>query len=107
MAPSIQRTALVLSAALAAGGLTLAVSPYAHAAAPALTATVTQTSVWGSGSGAAVVIRAPGDAAATGWTVAFDLPAGTTVASSWSATRTSSGQHYPFVNLSWNGTVKP
>lgn len=46
-------------------------------------------------------------AARQGWTVEFDLPAGTTVSSSWSAVRTQSGQHYTFTNVGWNGTIAP
>jgi hypothetical protein len=107
MVPSIQRTTLILAAALAAGGLTVAIAPSAHAAAPILTATVTRTSVWDSGYGATVVIRNTGDATATGWTVAFDLPAGTTVTSSWSSTRTGSAPHYSFTGLSYNSKVAP
>jgi hypothetical protein len=108
MAPTIaRRVALTLSAAVAAGGLALAVTPSAHAAAPVLTATFTQTSVWNSGYGADIVIRNSGDAAATGWAVEFDLPAGTTVTSSWSSVRTTTGNHYRFTNVAYNGTVAP
>jgi hypothetical protein len=102
-----RRVALTLSAAVAAGGLALAVTPSAHAAAPVLTATFTQTSVWNSGYGADIVIRNGGDAAAAGWAVEFDLPAGTTVTSSWSSVRTTTGNHYRFTNVSYNGTVAP
>jgi hypothetical protein len=108
MAPTIGKR-YVLAAAVAAtltGGV-LAVAPSAHAAGAVLTATVTQTSVWSSGYGADVVIRNTGDAAATGWSVEFDLQAGTTVSSSWSSVRTTGGNHYRFTNASWNGTVAP
>ena len=40
---------------------------------------------------------------ASGWVVEFDLPAGSTVSSSWESTRTSTGQHHRFANASWNG----
>lgn len=43
----------------------------------------------------------------TAWTVGFDLPGGTTVSNSWSSTRTQNGQHYSFVNASYNGTIAP
>ncbi|MEV6520896.1 cellulose-binding domain-containing protein [Longispora sp. NPDC051575] len=72
-----------------------------------LTATFAQTSVWGNGYGATYTLRNPGTAAITGWVVEFDLPAGSTVSSSWSATMTRTGQHYRFANLGWNATVKP
>jgi hypothetical protein len=93
--------------AVAVLGAALLAAPAAHAAGPVLTATVVPSSTWNSGYGADVTIRNSGDAPATGWAVEFDLPTGTTVTSSWSATRTSSGNHYRFASLSWNGTVAP
>jgi hypothetical protein len=108
MAPTIvKRSALALALALAGGGFAVAVAPSAHAAAPALTAMFTQTSVWTSGYGADIVVHNSGDAAANGWTVEFDLPAGTTVTSSWSSVRTNTGNHYRFANVSYNATVAP
>ncbi|MBB5868400.1 hypothetical protein F4553_001779 [Allocatelliglobosispora scoriae] len=105
------RTHRIVIAATAAGLVAAALpallaSP-AQAAAPQLTATVVQVSAWGTGYEARATVTNSGDAAATGWTVEFDLPTGTTVASSWDATRTQTGQHYRFTNLSWNGTVNP
>jgi hypothetical protein len=88
-------------------GAALLVAPAAHAAGPALTASVVPASTWNSGYSADVTIHNTGDAAVTGWVVEFDLPTGTTVTSSWSATRTASGNHYRFAALSWNGTVAP
>jgi chitodextrinase len=79
----------------------------AQAAAPVLKAAVTQTSVWNGGYGADVTITNSGDAASTSWTVEFDLPSGTTITSSWSSVRTSTGQHHRFTNASFNGAVKP
>lgn len=96
----------LLVAGIVLGGALL-VAPAAHAAGPALTATIVPSSTWNSGYGADVTIKNTGDAAATSWVVEFDLPTGTTVSSSWSATRTSSGNHYRFASLSWNGTVAP
>ena len=105
MAPTIlYRGALAL---VATGGFALAVIPSAHAAGPVLTAAFHQTSVWDSGYGADIVIANSGDAAVTSWAVEFDLPAGTTVSSSWSSVRTSSGSHYRFTNASWNGKIAP
>ncbi len=72
-----------------------------------VTAKVTQTSVWNGGYGADVVVTNGCAAATTAWTVEFDLPSGTTVSSSWSSVRTSSGQHHRFTNAGFNGAVKP
>ncbi|GIH10248.1 hypothetical protein Rhe02_83150 [Rhizocola hellebori] len=93
-------SAVILSA------VTAAALP-ALAAAVALRAQVVQTSTWSTGYGADVVITNVGDAASTGWTVEFDLPVGTSVASHWSATKTQTGQHYRFVNASFNGDIAP
>lgn len=102
-----KRTVLFGAVAAALLGGAVAVAPAAHAAGAVLTATITRSSTWDSGYGADVVIRNSGDAPATGWAVEFDLPAGTTVTSSWSAVRTGSGTHYRFANAGWNGTVAP
>src|SRR5687767_3214397 len=92
-----------LAAALTAIGL-----PAAQAAEPLLTAQIVQTSTWSSGYGADVIVSNGGTAAATtSWVVEFDLPAGTTVSSSWSSVRTQTGQHYRFTNVSYNGDIAP
>ncbi|MET8175595.1 cellulase family glycosylhydrolase [Streptomyces clavifer] len=80
--------------------------PQAQAAA-GLTAEITRTSTWDSGYGAAVTLTNNGDTAANGWTVEFDLPAGTDVSTHWSATKTRQGHHYTFTNVSYNGAVAP
>ncbi|MER7002057.1 cellulose binding domain-containing protein [Dactylosporangium sp. NPDC000555] len=91
--------------AAAVGAATFLVVPLASAASASLTATFTRTSVWDGGYGAGFTIANRGDAAATGWVVEFDLPAGSSVSSSWDSVRTGSGQHYRFANTSWNGTI--
>jgi hypothetical protein len=105
MSPRLPR--LLATLTLAAGGLAAVHPPAAHAAGAVLTATFTRTSTWNTGYGADYVITNTGEAAATGWTVEFDLPAGSTVTSSWSSVRTSSGNHHRFTNVSWNGVVAP
>ncbi len=77
------------------------------AAADRLTARITRTSAWETGYGADVAIANDGDTAAEGWTIEFDLPAGTTVGSHWSAAMTRQGQHYRFTHVSYNATVAP
>ncbi|WP_245982870.1 cellulose binding domain-containing protein [Lentzea flaviverrucosa] len=72
-----------------------------------LTAKITQTSVWSSGYGADVTLTNGCVTATSSWTVEFDLPSGTTVSSSWSSVRTSTGQHHKFTNVGFNGAVKP
>jgi chitinase len=84
----------------------LLTSAPAHAAGP--TASFAKVSDWGSGFTGEYTIRNGGTAALTGWTVEFDLPAGTTVGSYWDALQTSAaGGHYVFRNREYNGTLAP
>ncbi|GAB7038752.1 MULTISPECIES: chitinase [Catenuloplanes] len=75
------------------------------AAAAANTATFTKTSDWGSGWEGRVTVTNGGTSALTSWTVAFDLPAGTSVSSAWEADVSASGTRWTFRNKSYNGTV--
>ena len=77
----------------------------AHAATSP-TATFSRVSDWGTGFTGQVVVKA-GDTALSGWTVEFDLPAGTSIGSTWEADMTRTGDHYRFVNRSYNGSVAP
>ncbi|GAA3115866.1 chitinase [Streptosporangium carneum] len=73
-------------------------------AATSATATYTTTSDWGSGFQGNVTVKA-GSTALSSWKVEFDLPAGKSIASAWDADLTKSGNHYTFVNKSWNGAL--
>nr|WP_239160050.1 cellulase family glycosylhydrolase [Virgisporangium ochraceum] len=77
------------------------------ASAATASATFTKVSDWGSGYTGEYTITNTGASAMTSWTVVFDLPAGTSIGSSWNAVRSSAGQRYTFRNESWNGTVAP
>ncbi|GLY40723.1 hypothetical protein Amsp01_067460 [Amycolatopsis sp. NBRC 101858] len=101
------RRAVLLGAATISAALALTGAVTAQAAAANLSATFAKTSVWTGGYGGGYTIANRGDAPASGWTVEFDLPAGTSVSSSWSSVKTQAGQHYKFTNASFNGTVKP
>ncbi|MEV4517094.1 cellulose binding domain-containing protein [Dactylosporangium sp. NPDC049525] len=103
----MRRLVIGAAALTAATVVALGLTAVAHAAAPQLTAAFSQTSTWSSGYGAQYAIRNTGDAASTTWTVEFDLPAGSTVSSSWSSVRTSSGQHHRFTNAGYNGDIAP
>ncbi len=103
----MRRTPLIAAAAVALGSAVALAALPAQAAAAQLRANVVQTSVWSTGYGADVVISNAGDAPSTSWVVEFDLPAGTTVASHWSATKTQTGQHFRFVNVAFNGDIAP
>jgi chitinase len=99
------RSILAAAAAALAAGAAIWTAMPAQAAAP--TATFVKTSDWGSGWEGRVTVTNGGTAAMSSWTVAFDLPAGTTVGTYWDALLTSSGQRYTFTNRSWNGSVAP
>ncbi|MEV2238635.1 cellulose binding domain-containing protein [Micromonospora sp. NPDC049891] len=90
-----------LAAAIGAVGL----APAAYAAG--VTASFVKTSDWGSGWEGKYTISNGGGTTVNGWSLAFDLPAGTTVGTYWDALLTSSGQRYTFTNRSWNGVIAP
>ncbi|WP_216592885.1 chitinase [Verrucosispora sioxanthis] len=98
---------LVLSVvgALAAALGAVWLAPAAYAAG--VSASFVKTSDWGSGWEGKYTITNGGGTTVNGWSLAFDLPAGTTVGTYWDALLTSSGQRYTFTNRSWNGTIAP
>ncbi|MFI6641205.1 glycosyl hydrolase family 18 protein [Streptomyces sp. NPDC050504] len=81
--------------------------PAAAAAAATATATFTKTSDWGSGFGGNWTIKNTGTTAISSWTVEWDFPTGTKVASGWDATFTNSANHWTAKNVGWNGTIAP
>ncbi|MEO3925975.1 cellulose binding domain-containing protein [Micromonosporaceae bacterium B7E4] len=102
-----RRRSLVLSVVaglVAAVGVAWGALP-AYAAGP--TATFVKTSDWGSGWEGKYTVTNGGTSTVNGWSVAFDLPAGTTMGSYWDALLTSSGQRHTFTNRSWNGSIAP
>ena len=96
--------ALISASALVLAG-TAVMWTAGPASAAANTATFTKTSDWGSGWEVRVAVTNGGTSPLTSWTVAFDLPAGTSVSSAWEADLTVSGSRYTFRNKSYNGTV--
>jgi Cellulose binding domain/Glycosyl hydrolases family 18 len=82
----------------------LAVVPMPASAAPA-TATFTKVSDWGGGFEGKFTLVNGTTSAINGWTVAFDMPAGHSITTSWDAVRSGSGQHYVFTNPSWAPTL--
>ncbi|MGW5581594.1 chitinase [Micromonospora chokoriensis] len=77
----------------------------AYAAGP--TASFVKTADWGSGWEGKYTITNGGTSTINGWSLAFDLPSGTTLGSYWDALLTSAGQRHTFTNRSWNGTIAP
>ncbi|MDG4783561.1 glycosyl hydrolase family 18 protein [Micromonospora sp. WMMD961] len=77
----------------------------AYAAGP--TANFVKTAEWGSGWEGKYTITNGGTSTINGWSLAFDLPSGTTLGSYWDALLTSAGQRHTFTNRSWNGAIAP
>ncbi|MEU8407480.1 cellulose binding domain-containing protein [Micromonospora sp. NPDC048842] len=96
---------LSLVAALAAtlGAAWVALPAYAAGA----TASFVKTADWGSGWEGKYTITNGGSSTVNGWSLAFDLPSGTTLGSYWDALLSSSGQRHTFTNRSWNGAIAP
>ncbi|WP_205315749.1 cellulase family glycosylhydrolase [Nonomuraea lactucae] len=94
--------ALVLTGLLALL-ITLLVPATAHAD----TATFAKTQDWGSGYTGQFTIRNTGSSTLNGWTVVFDLPAGTTLGTYWDGVVTSSGNRHTVRNREYNGTIAP
>jgi hypothetical protein len=88
---------VVLGVAVTAGAASAAVPGVA-------TATFVQQSAWSTGYTGQYTID-NGAASALTWRVEFDLPGGTTVANSWGARLTRTGDHYVAVGEAWNATV--
>jgi len=96
---------LILAATLAlVAGVAVVATP---ALAAGETATFVKTSDWGSGWEGKYTVTNGGASTLNGWTVAFDLPSGTSVGSFWDADMTRSGQRFTFRSRSYNGTVAP
>ncbi|GAB3149804.1 cellulose binding domain-containing protein [Microbispora hainanensis] len=90
--------------AMAALALALVALP---AEAATVKAVFSADSDWGSGYQGRYTITNTGTAAITGWTVEFDLPAGSTAGTYWDALMTRAGDHYTFRNREYNGGLAP
>ncbi|GAA1795815.1 chitinase [Planosporangium flavigriseum] len=105
MKPRSVRTALAVGAAVLVAGATALVATNALAATGP-TATFSK-SAWETGYTGTYTITNTSGATLNGWTLTFDLPAGTTLGSYWDALITSSGNRYTAKNREYNGTVAP
>lgn len=97
-----------------AGGIAVAV--LIGAAAVAFTGTAqaagigavyTKSASWSGGYTGTYLITNNTDRARTGWTLEFDLPAGTTVDSLWNAAYTVSGRRVTVKPAAWNRQLAP
>ncbi|RGC67992.1 Chitinase 63 precursor [Micromonospora sp. MW-13] len=86
--------------------MTVAAVPMTSAfGAGSVTATFAKAQDWGTGHEARVTVANGSAASVDTWRIEFDLPAGTTISSSWDADVTSSGNHYVAVKKSWAGPL--
>ncbi|MFD3947178.1 cellulose binding domain-containing protein [Streptomyces sp. NPDC058579] len=93
-------------AAAVVGGAAFALTGTAQAAA--VGAAYTRTSSWTGGyTGQYVVTNETSSVQSGGWTLEFDLPAGTTIGSLWNGEHTVSGRHVTVKPASWNKALAP
>jgi hypothetical protein len=104
--PARIAVAAALSVAVLAPAAPVAAGPVSAAAASAV-AVFTRVAQWPAGYVGNITVRNDTAAPVDGWRVEFDLAAGTTVTSSYSAVFTRTGDHYAVRNESWNGILAP
>jgi len=66
-----------------------------------------EVAAWDTGYQAQYTITNDGPGTLTTWTVAFDLPSGSTISSSWDSVHAGSAPHPIFNNATWNGELPP
>ncbi|MGW4497566.1 glycosyl hydrolase family 18 protein [Micromonospora sp. NPDC004336] len=99
------RRALWVGAVMA---VTAATVPMASAFGDgSVTAAFAKAQDWGTGHEARVTITNGSSASVSTWRIEFDLPAGTSISSSWDADVTRTGDHYVAVKKSWAGPLAP
>ncbi|MFC8224561.1 cellulose binding domain-containing protein [Streptomyces sp. NPDC057287] len=94
-----------LVAAAVVGGTVLMLTGTAQAAA--VGATYTRASGWAGGYTGQYVVSNDTGTVQSGWTLEFDLPAGTRIDSLWNGEHTVSGNHVTVKPASWNKDIAP
>ncbi|MGW6705342.1 cellulose binding domain-containing protein [Streptomyces sp. NPDC054956] len=92
-----------VAAAVVIGGAALLFTGTAQAAA--VGAVYTKSSSWAGGYTGQYVITNNSGQSRQGWTLEFDLPAGTKIDSLWNGTHTVSGRHVTVKPAEWNATL--
>ncbi|MEC3994340.1 cellulose binding domain-containing protein [Actinacidiphila sp. DG2A-62] len=95
--------AIVAAAAIAGGAVALAGS----ASAATVGAAYSKTSDWSTGYTGQYVITNSTGSTLDGWTLTFDLPAGTSISSLWNGDYTVSGQTVTVKPAGWNAKIAP
>ncbi|MFG2922382.1 cellulose binding domain-containing protein [Streptomyces sp. NPDC048305] len=94
-----------LVAAAVVGGTVFGLTGTAQAAA--VGATYTRASGWDGGYTGQYVVSNDTASVQSGWTLEFDLPAGTRIDSLWNGEHTVSGDHVTVKPLDWNKDIAP
>ncbi|MFD5870598.1 cellulose binding domain-containing protein [Streptomyces sp. NPDC060322] len=94
-----------LVAAAVVGGTVFALTGTAQAAS--VGATYTRASGWTGGYTGQYVVSNDTGTVQSGWTLEFDLPAGTKIDSLWNGEHTVSGNHVTVKPASWNKDLAP
>jgi Cellulose binding domain len=97
--------AAVAAAVVARSGGVLAVRDTADSASP-LSASFQAVTSWDNGYTGQYTITNNGTAGVPGWTLAFRLPAGTSLSSLWNGSYTDSGGQVTVTSDGWDATVK-
>ncbi|MBM9508749.1 cellulose binding domain-containing protein [Actinacidiphila acididurans] len=95
--------ALTAAAAVAGGAFALA----GNASAATLAAAYDRTTDWGTGYTGSYEITNSSGSTLHGWTLSFDLPAGTAISSLWNGTYRVSGGTVTVTPASWNTDIAP
>ncbi|TGB42522.1 cellulose-binding domain-containing protein [Mycolicibacterium peregrinum] len=82
-----------------------AVTPVAHAAAPAARLWVSST--WQTGFIGHFTITNPSAVPLSDWKLEFDLPIGESVSHTWSSNIARYGTHYVLTPVNWNRIIAP
>ena len=98
--------AVAVAVHAAGGGPSVTLHDAADAATP-LQASYQAGTSWGTGYSGQYTITNEGTAAASGWTLAFTLPKGTTLSSLWNGSYTDAGGQVTVKNDSWDATISP
>ena len=79
----------------------MSIAAVADSASP-LAASYQAGTSWGTGYSGQYMITDPGTAAVSGWTLGFQLPAGTSISSLWDGSYTDDGGQVTVTSDSWD-----
>jgi Cellulose binding domain len=107
VAAAVAIAAITTVAIALTGGSTGSVSTLNAGSPRGLEASYRTVDRWRTGYTGQYTITNAGTSAVTAWTLAFRLPAGTTVTSLWDGVYTEAQGQVTVRNASWDGTIKP